>query len=87
MLAIDNPLWILILGGTLVMTIVVLRSIGQSAAIVAWDIVEDRRTREAERQADNEAAEAAGKAASLEPLALNADGTIEEPILAVVEAA
>jgi hypothetical protein len=85
MLPFDNPLWILILGGTVVMTIVVLRAIGQSAVVVASEIVDTRRTREAAHKADNEAAEAAGKAAMLEPLALNADGTIEEPILAMVE--
>jgi hypothetical protein len=53
--------------------------------VTAWDEIATRRSLEAQRHAANAAAEAAGRAAALEPLALNPDGTIEEPILAEVE--
>jgi hypothetical protein len=77
--------WMLVAGGTLAMVLVLLRSIGDSAVAVAAIVVVERRALEEKRKADNAAAEAAGKAAMLEPLALNPDGTIEEPILGVVE--
>jgi hypothetical protein len=77
--------WMLVAGGTLVMAMVLLRGIGQGAIEVASVMVSDRREREECERADNAAAEATGKAAAREPLALNPDGTIEEPILAVVE--
>ena len=77
--------WVLVAGGGLVMALVLLRGIGQGAVEVATVMVSDRRELEARQKADNAAAEAAGKAAGIEPLALNPDGTIEEPILAVVE--
>jgi hypothetical protein len=71
--------------GSLAMAFVVLKSIGDSAIAVASVAVADRRVQEEKRKADNAAAEAAGKAAMLEPLALNPDGTIEEPIVGIVE--
>jgi hypothetical protein len=77
--------WLLVGAGGLVMALVLLRAIGDSAIAVASVTVIERRADEQRRRADNAAAEAAGKAAMLEPLALNPDGTIEEPILGVVE--
>ena len=85
MKVIDLSGWILVAGGGLVMVIVFLRGIGLGAVVVAGGLVEDRRRRELQEKADNAAAEATGRAAGLEPLALNADGTIEEPIVGIVE--
>ena len=72
------------LGGA-IMTYILLNAIGKSAMVTASDEIATRRALEAQRHAENAAAEAAGRAAALEPLALNPDGTIEEPILAEVE--
>jgi hypothetical protein len=72
------------LGGA-VMVYVMLKSIGQCAMVVASGEIKSRREEEAQRRAEDAAAEAAGLAAATEPLALNADGTIEEPIIAEVE--
>jgi hypothetical protein len=52
---------------------------------VAFNVVEDRRAMESKQREENAAAEAFGRAAASEPLALNPDGSIEEPILGVVE--
>ena len=76
--------WLVIFGG-LIMAMVLLRAISQGAIQVASVMVDERRRLEAQQRADNAAAEAAGKAAAMEPLNLNPDGTIEEPIVAVVE--
>jgi hypothetical protein len=75
----------LILAGSAVMVYVVLKAIGQSAMVVVSENVITRRAREAQRRAEDAAAEAAGRVAALEPLALNPDGSIQEPILAQVE--
>jgi hypothetical protein len=72
------------LGGA-IMGYVLLNAIGRSAMVDASTEIAARRATEAQRRAENAAAEAAGRAAALEPLALNPDGTIEEPILAQVE--
>lgn len=77
--------WLLVASAGFVMAVILLRAIGDSAIAFASVAVSDRRVLEEQRQADNAAAEAAGKAAMLEPLALNPDGTIEEPIIGVVE--
>ena len=77
--------WWLVFGGGLIMTMVLLRAISQGAWQVAIVMIDERRRTEAQHKADNAAAEAAGRAAAMEPLNLNSDGTIEEPILAVVE--
>jgi hypothetical protein len=69
----------------LVMALTFLRAIGRGSVCIAGELVERRREAEARRHEENLAAEAAGRAAALEPLALNADGSIEEPILAVAE--
>ena len=76
---------VLIAVGATVMTGLMLRAIAQSSFVLASDVIQTRRALEAKRHADNAEAEAAGRAAALEPLVLNADGTIEEPIIAVVE--
>ena len=68
------------------MMLLLLRAISQDALALASVAVVQRRAEEEERRADNAAAEAAGRAAMLEPLALNPDGTIEDPIVAMVEA-
>ena len=80
-----SGLWSLIVGGSFVMTLLVLRTMGQGSFALAQEMVDTRRAAEAKRHEENLAAEAAGRAASLEPLALNADGSIEEPILGVAE--
>jgi len=85
MFSMDTPQFLLIIAGTAVMTFLTLRAIGQGAVGVASQVIDERRAMEAQRHADNAEAEAAGRAAALEPLALNADGTVEEPIIGVVE--
>ena len=85
MIAYDSPQMFLIVFGSVIMGITVLRSIAQSAVGVAFQVVEDRRALESQRREENAAAEAFGRAAASEPLALNPDGSIEEPILGVVE--
>jgi hypothetical protein len=85
MKGIDPSSWMLIGAGALVMMIVLLRGIGEGAMQVASVICVERRKREEQERADNAAAEAAGKQAGMEPLALNPDGSIEEPIIGVVE--
>jgi hypothetical protein len=72
------------LGGA-VMVYVMLKSIGQGAEAAASREIRARRAEEAQRHAEDAAAVAAGLAAALEPLALKAEGSIEEPILAEVE--
>ena len=85
MVNVDTPQFLLIAIGAMVMTAVMLRAIAQGSFVVAAAEIQDRRALEAQRHADNAEAEAAGRAAALEPLSLNADGTIEEPIIGVVE--
>ncbi len=75
---------LVVLGGASIVY-VVLKAIGQSAVNVANDDIDRRRQDEARRHAEDAAAEAAGRAAALEPLLTNADGSIEEPILGVAE--
>ena len=81
----DFSEYVLVIAGGLVMTYVLLSAIGNSAVAIASGMIEQRRWAEARRREADAAAEAAGRAASLEPLALNADGMIEEPIEAQVE--
>jgi hypothetical protein len=76
--------WLTAIAG-LVMTLTFLRAIGRGSVSIAGELVERRREAEARRHEENLAAEAAGRAAALEPLALNSDGSIEEPILAIAE--
>jgi len=76
---------VLVAMGAVVMTALMLRAIAQSSFVVAADAIQTRRALIAQRHADNAEAEAEGRAAALEPLVLNADGTIEEPIIAMVE--
>jgi hypothetical protein len=71
--------------GGVVMVYVMLKSIGQCAVAAASGEIRTRRAEEAQRHAEDAAAEAAGLAAALEPLALKADGSIEDPILAEAE--
>jgi hypothetical protein len=82
---IDSSIWWLTGAASLVVALTFLRSLGRESFALAAGVVEDRRAREEQRRKENAAAEAAGRAAALEPLALNADGSIEEPILAVAE--
>lgn len=77
-------LTLIVIGGA-IMSYVLLNAIGRSAMVSASSEIVARRAVEARRRAENAAAEAAGRAAALEPLALNPDGSIEEPILAEVE--
>ncbi len=77
-------LWLIALGTVAVM-LTLLDALGAHAQVMADGLVDDRRRRiRASREAD-EAAEAAGRAAALEPLALNPDGSVAEPIIGVVE--
>jgi hypothetical protein len=85
MQGIDPVIWFLIAAGAMVMAMVLLRGIGEGAVQVASVMCVERRNRLEQEKADNAAAEAAGKAAGMEPLALNPDGSIEEPIIGVVE--
>lgn len=78
-------LWWLIIAGSVVMLLTMLRVIGQTSVALASGLIEDRRAAEAKLREENAAAEAAGWAAAREPLALNPDGSIEEPIVGVVE--
>ena len=75
----------LIVCGAVVMTALTLRAIAQSAVASAARTIEDRREWEAQRALANAEAEAFGRRAAMEPLALNPDGTVEEPIIGVVE--
>jgi hypothetical protein len=85
MIAYDSPEMFLILAGSFTMAVVVLRAIAQSSVGAAFYVVEERRAREIKLREENAAAEAFGRAAASEPLALNPDGSIEEPILGIVE--
>jgi hypothetical protein len=76
---------LLIALGTGMMFYVMLKAIGQGAVAVASEQIAERREEEAQRRAEDAAAEAAGRAAALEPLVVNSDGSIAEPILALVE--
>jgi NAD/NADP transhydrogenase beta subunit len=71
--------------GGAIMFYILLKAIGQSAMVVASGEIEARRAAIARQRAEDAAAEAAGRAAALEPLALNADGSVEEPLVAMVE--
>jgi hypothetical protein len=82
---IDTSVWWLTAFGSAVVVLSFLRSIGRMSFALAAGEVEERRAKEELRKKENAAAEAAGRAAALEPLALNPDGSIEEPILAVAE--
>jgi hypothetical protein len=77
--------WLLVCGTGAAMSLILLRGIAMEAVTEATGVVSQRRKEESQRRADNAAAEAAGKAAMLEPLALNPDGTVEEPIIGQVE--
>lgn len=81
----SSAIWWLTGLASLLVTLSFLKSIGRQSVALAATVVEDRRARAETRRKENAAAEAAGRAAALEPLALNADGSIEEPILAVAE--
>ena len=76
---------LLIAAGAAIMFYVMLKAIAQSAQVVAGEEITKRRADIARRHAEDAAAEAAGRAAALEPLATNPDGTIMEPYLAMVE--
>jgi len=76
---------LLVAAGSTAMIYVMLKAIGQSAVVVVSENVVTRRAAEARRHAEDAAAEAAGRVAALEPLALNPDGSIQEPIVAEVE--
>jgi hypothetical protein len=81
----DMPGWLLLGFGLALMALIVLRSIGQGAVIMATGMVEARRASAARQREENATAEAEAQRAAMEPLALNADGTVEEPIIGVVE--
>ena len=76
--------WVIGIGGA-VMALALLRGVGSASVAQAQVIIDIRREREKRLIQENALAEAAGRAAALEPLNLNADGTIEEPIIGVVE--
>jgi hypothetical protein len=83
-----TPFQLILIGiGGFVMFYVMLKAIAGGAAVAATAEISERREREKSQRAADAAAEAAGRAAALEPLALNPDGSVEEPILAMVEGA
>ena len=79
-------LLLVVMGGA-IMSYVMLKAIGQSAMVTASEEIAMRRAAALQRRIEDAAAEAAGRAAALEPLAVNADGSLEEPILAMPEKA
>ncbi|MGN6369868.1 MAG: hypothetical protein ACTHN5_16550 [Phycisphaerae bacterium] len=85
MATLDTPQFFMILFASVIMAVVTIRAIAQGSFVVAAVAIAERRKLEAQRHADNAEAEAAGRAAALEPLSLNPDGTIEDPIIGVVE--
>ncbi len=85
MQTLDLWMYLVVAMGSAIMGLLLLRSMGTASVSFALTDVAQRRDREAARRAENAAAEAAGRAAALEPLALNPDGTVEEPILGIVE--
>jgi hypothetical protein len=84
--SIDTFQAILIAGGAFMMFSIVVRAINQGAMMTASEEITVRRAAQKRRREEDAAAEAAGRAAGLEPLNLNPDGSVEEPILAEVEA-
>jgi hypothetical protein len=62
----------------------VLRGISPCAGVMAWEAIAPRRAVEARKREEDAVAEAAGRAAALEPLALNADGSMDGPAIVVV---
>ncbi len=81
----DDIILLLMLGGGAAAAGVLLCAIGSGSHVQAQRLIDLRREKEREQKQMNAAAEAAGLAAATEPLALNADGTISEPILGLVE--
>jgi len=81
----DLTLAWMVLGGALALSWALLRSIGAGSHGLAQALIDHRRQKERARSLEDAAAEAAGRAAALEPLALNADGSVVEPILALAE--
>jgi hypothetical protein len=86
MFTVQSIQMLLIAAGSFVMFYIMLKAVGEGAAVMASTEITERRAREKKKREEDAAAEAAGRAAALEPLALNADGSVEEPILGVVEA-
>jgi len=81
-----DPFHLLLIGfGSFVMFYLMLKAVSQGAMAMAAEEITVRRAHEKKKREEDAAAEAAGRAAALEPLALNADGSVEEPILGVVE--
>jgi len=76
---------VLVALGAAIMIYVMLNAIGQSAAALADQAIAERRAQAEQELAADAAAEAIGRAAALEPLALNPDGSLAEPIVAIVE--
>jgi hypothetical protein len=76
---------VLIAAGGAVMFYVMISAIGRTAVATAGNQIDIRRALEAKRREEDALAEAAGRAAALEPLNLNPDGSVEEPILGEVE--
>ena len=77
--------WFLACLGGAIMVYVTLKSIAHGALAVASVEIQERRAAEARRREEDAAAEAEGLAAAIEPLAMKADGNVEEPIIATVE--
>lgn len=77
-------LWLVVLG-TIVVMLTLLNALGAQAQVLADGLADTRRRQIRALQDADDAAEAAGRAAALEPLALNSDGSVAEPIIGVVE--
>ena len=81
----DLTVLLLWLGGGAAAAYLLLRAVGAGSDGLAQQLIDQRRALEAQRRLANAQAEAAGHAAALEPLALNPDGSVQEPILALAE--
>ena len=81
----DLTLLLLWAGGGAAAACLLLRAVGTWSHGLARELVNDRRASEERRCLANAQAEADGEAAALEPLAINSDGSVQEPILGLVE--
>lgn len=81
----DEPMLYLVALAVLAMAAALLKGITQCSLVCAQQLIDQRRDEELRMREANAAAEAAGRAAALEPLNTNPDGTIEEPIIGIVE--
>jgi len=85
MAAMDGFFWCVIAVGGAAMLVALVSGVNQTGLALAQVLVDNRRREVRRQQEEHASAEAAGHAAALEPLLLNPDGTIVEPIVGIVE--